>query len=89
MGHQSQANSLKPPLEHERFRGSGLGSQHTQEQRHYREAGILATLQTKTGLSYASVEEFVPWLENPQNTRVEDWEKAYVMIGNLCIDNKG
>ena len=28
-------------------------------------------------------------LRPAQNTRVQDWERAYVMIGNLCIDDKG
>jgi hypothetical protein len=40
-------------------------------------------------LNYANVEDFVPWLENPENTRSGDWEKASRMIGDLCIDDNG
>ena len=54
-----------------------------------REAGTLAGLQKKTGLNYASLEDFVPWLENPENTRAQDWEKASAMINDLCLDDRG
>ncbi len=54
-----------------------------------REATTRAGLQERTGLNYANVEDFVPWLENPENTRSGDWEKASRMIGDLCIDDNG
>ena len=53
------------------------------------EAKTLAGLQERTGLNYANLEDFVPWLENPENTRSIDWEKASAMIGDLCIDDNG
>jgi hypothetical protein len=54
-----------------------------------RRASTLAGLQKRTGLNYPNLEDFVPWLENPQNTRLRDWEKASGMIGELCVDDKG
>ncbi|MGA9977745.1 MAG: hypothetical protein WBQ08_03850 [Candidatus Sulfotelmatobacter sp.] len=54
-----------------------------------REATTRAGLQERTGLNYANVEDFVPWLENPENTRSGDWEKASRMIGDLCVDDNG
>jgi len=54
-----------------------------------REAITLTGLQKRTGLNYANLEDFVTWLENPQNTRASDWEKASAMVGDLCIDDKG
>jgi hypothetical protein len=53
------------------------------------EATTLAGLQKRTGLNYANLEDFVTWLENPQNTRASDWEKASAMVGDLCVDDKG
>jgi hypothetical protein len=54
-----------------------------------REPRTLAALQERTGLNYANLEDFVPWLENPENTRSHDWEKASGMISGLCLDDKG
>ncbi len=54
-----------------------------------REPITLAGLQKRTGLNYANLEDFVPWLENPENTRLRDWEKASAMIGDLCLDDNG
>jgi hypothetical protein len=54
-----------------------------------REASTLEGLQKRTGLDYANLEDFVPWLKNPENTRSSDWGKASGMIGDLCIDDKG
>jgi hypothetical protein len=54
-----------------------------------REASTLAGLQKRTGLNYANLEDFATWLENPENTRSSDWEKASAMVGGLCIDDKG
>jgi hypothetical protein len=53
------------------------------------EAKTLAELQKRTGLDYANLEDFVRWLENPENTRSNDWEKASGMVGDLCIDDHG
>jgi hypothetical protein len=53
------------------------------------EAKTLAGLQKRTGLDYTNLENFVSWLENPENTRSSDWEKASAMIGDLCIDDNG
>jgi hypothetical protein len=39
------------------------------------EVGIL---QGETGLSYLRVEDFIEWLQNPENTRYEEWENAGV-----------
>ena len=54
-----------------------------------REASTLAGLQERTGLNYTNLEDFVSWLENPENTRSRDWEKANAMIGDLCVEDKG
>jgi len=54
-----------------------------------REATTLAGLQKRTGLNYANLEDFVTWLENPENTRSNDWEKASGMIGDLCLHDNG
>jgi len=54
-----------------------------------REAKTLEGLQKRTGLNYANLQDFVPWLENPENTRSNDWEKASGMIGDLCFDDNG
>jgi hypothetical protein len=54
-----------------------------------REGNTLAGLQERTGLNYTNLEDFVPWLENPENTRASDWEKASAMIGDLCINDNG
>jgi hypothetical protein len=54
-----------------------------------REATTLAGLRERTGVNYANLEDFVPWLENPENTRSGDWEKASLMVGDLCIDDNG
>jgi uncharacterized membrane protein len=53
------------------------------------EARTLTALQERTGLNSANLEDFVTWLENPQNTRASDWEKASAMVGDLCVDDKG
>jgi hypothetical protein len=54
-----------------------------------RAATTLAGLQKRTGLDYANLEDFIPWLENPENARSSDWEKASAMIGDLCIKDNG
>jgi hypothetical protein len=54
-----------------------------------RETVTLAGLQKGTGLNYTSLEDFVPWLKNPENTRAEDWQKAQSMIGDLCLNDRG
>ena len=54
-----------------------------------RESSTLAGLQKRTGLNYANLEDFVPWLESPENTRSSDWEKASAMVGDLCVHDKG
>lgn len=54
-----------------------------------RQASTLAGLQKRTGLKYTNLEDFVPWLENPENTRSSDWEKASRMISDLCLDDNG
>jgi hypothetical protein len=54
-----------------------------------REASTLAGLQERTGLNDPNLEDFVSWLENPENTRSSDWEKASRMVGGLCLDDKG
>jgi hypothetical protein len=54
-----------------------------------RAATTLAGLQMRTGLNYANLEDFITWLENPENTRSNDWEKASATIGDLCINDDG
>lgn len=38
-------------------------------------------LQSKTGLNYSSADDFIEWLQNPENTRYEEWEKASTVFG--------
>ena len=38
-------------------------------------------LQSKTGLNYSSADDFIEWLQNPENTRYEEWEKAGTVFG--------
>jgi hypothetical protein len=39
-------------------------------------------------LNYASLEDFVTWLENPENTRAKDWERARTMVNDICLDDR-
>jgi hypothetical protein len=41
-----------------------------------REKYQVRMLQQETGESYSQVYEFIEWLQNPQNTRHEEWENA-------------
>ena len=54
-----------------------------------REAYTLADLRERTGLDYSQVEDFIPWLENPENTRGDEWEKAQLMVQDLCLEDVG
>jgi hypothetical protein len=36
----------------------------------------VANLQAETGLNYLRLEDFVIWLQNPENTRGEEWERG-------------
>lgn len=40
-------------------------------------------LRELTGLSYATPEDYVYWLQNPQNTRQDDWLRARDLVGDL------
>jgi len=40
------------------------------------EESEVRNLQVKTGLSYSSLDDFIEWLQNPDNTRFEEWENA-------------
>lgn len=54
-----------------------------------REARMLPLLKERTGLSYENAEEYIPWLENPENARFADWQKATGMVSDLCLEDKG
>jgi hypothetical protein len=43
-------------------------------------------LQGETGLSYSRVDDFIEWLQNPENTRYEDWENAGAVFGSTYDD---
>lgn len=45
------------------------------------EKNQVRNLQIKTGLSYSSPDDFIEWLQNPENTRYEEWEKASTVFG--------
>ena len=40
-------------------------------------------LREATGLTYSTPEEFIPWLENPENTRQDEWRRARDLLGDL------
>jgi uncharacterized membrane protein len=54
-----------------------------------RDARMLPLLKEKTGLSYENAEEYIPWLENPENARFADWQKATGLISDLCLEDRG
>lgn len=51
----------------------------------YRERYI-EDLRKETGLNYSTPEEFIPWLQNPENTRQEEWQKARNLANDLYDD---
>jgi hypothetical protein len=54
-----------------------------------RDARMLPLLKEKTGLSCENTEEYIPWLENPENARFADWQKATGLISDLCLEDRG
>jgi len=44
-------------------------------------AQSVRNLQAKTGMSYSSLEDFMIWLQNPENTLGEEWEKGEKIVG--------
>lgn len=40
-------------------------------------------LREATDLTYSTPEEFIPWLENPENTRQDEWRRARDLVGDL------
>ena len=45
-------------------------------------------LREQTGLNYSTPEEFVPWLQNPENARQEEWQKARDLANDLSDDRR-
>ncbi len=43
-------------------------------------------LRKETGLNYSNPEEFIPWLQNAENTRQEEWQKARELANDLYDD---
>lgn len=43
-------------------------------------------LREQTGLNYSTPEEFIPWLQNTENTRQEEWQKARELANDLYDD---
>lgn len=54
-----------------------------------REAYTLSDLRQRTGLDYSQLEDFIPWLENPENTRGDELEKAKIMVSEICLPDIG
>jgi hypothetical protein len=50
------------------------------------EADFVLDLRKRTGQNYATLGDFVPWLENPENTRRDEWDRANILVDDLCID---
>jgi hypothetical protein len=52
----------------------------------------VSNLHVETGLNYSRLEDFVIWLQNPENTRGEEWEKGEQVVraydGPEPISNK-
>jgi hypothetical protein len=48
-----------------------VGTLHAHWQNRY-----VTNLQAETGLDYSRLEDFVIWLQNPENTRGEEWERG-------------
>ncbi len=44
-------------------------------------------LRKETGLNYSNPEEFIPWLQNAENTRQEEWQKARELANDLYDDH--
>jgi len=43
-------------------------------------------LQASTGLSYSSADDFIEWLQSPQNTRYDEWEVAESVFRTVYDD---
>jgi len=57
------------------------GLQQGRSSPNFKEKYQVGMLQGETGLSYSRVDDFIEWLQNPENTRYEEWEKAGVVFG--------
>jgi hypothetical protein len=43
-------------------------------------------LREETGVNLAAIDDYLAWLEDPRNTRNEDWQTAYDLVADLPQD---
>ncbi len=51
-------------------------------------AFFLASLQRETGLTYSRLEDYIAWLQNPDNTRSNEWANAEQLVRDLDDDHE-
>jgi hypothetical protein len=47
----------------------------------------VVSLREATGLNYFAPEDYIPWLQNPDNSRQQEWLKARDLVGDLMDTN--
>lgn len=47
---------------------------------HYWQNRYVVNLQAETGLDYSRLEDFVVWMQNPENTRGEEWDEGEQIV---------